>query len=173
MRIGFIAAKGGQGVTTVASAFAVTASAEQPVTLVASDDTRACLGLAEGSIDGGPNLALTDREQVGYDTLVVLDGRAGDKTLLVTRACYMALRRAVNSGLEYDGIVVVMEGHRALNVTDIERALGKPVVAVVPADPVVARAVDAGLLAVRCPQVMREPMEAIARATMYQSVEQA
>ncbi len=76
--------------------------------------------------------------------------------LLVTRPCYLALRRAVAAGTppaaSPTGIVLITEPGRALHARDVERALGVPVLAEVPLDPVVARAVDAGLLASRLPR---------------------
>lgn len=159
MRIGFIAVKGGQGVTTMTSAIGALAAANGPVTIVASDDTRACLGMAEGATDCVTNLTVVDDEaRAPEDGLVLLDGRAGDVTVLVTRACYMALRRAVNSGVEYDAILLLEEPDRALTMKDVERALGKPIIATVPVSPMVARAVDAGLLGSRLPMVIKDSL---------------
>lgn len=73
-------------------------------------------------------------------------------SLLVTRPCYLALRRAVASPLQPSALVVVDEPGRALSAADVEEVLGVPVVARVPYDPAVARAVDAGLLASRLPR---------------------
>lgn len=73
-------------------------------------------------------------------------------SLLVTRACYLSLRRAVALPLRPSGVVVVRETWRALTADDIADVLGVPVVAEVPHDPAVARAVDAGLLAGRLPR---------------------
>lgn len=72
--------------------------------------------------------------------------------LIVTRPCYLSLRRAVASGLQPTGIVLVGEPGRALQSRDVERALHAPVVAEVEYDPSVARSVDAGLLAARLPR---------------------
>ena len=74
--------------------------------------------------------------------------------LLVTRACYLALRRAVATPWRPDGVVLVAEPGRALHGPDIERAVGVPVVATISHDPAVARAVDAGLLAARLPRML-------------------
>ena len=79
---------------------------------------------------------------------------AADHTLLVTRPCYLALRRAAASGVQSSGIVLVGEPGRALTARDIEHALGAPVVAELHYDPAVARAVDAGLLAARLPATL-------------------
>lgn len=73
-------------------------------------------------------------------------------SLLVIRPCYLALRRAVSSPLQPSALVVVDEPGRALSSADVEDVLGVPVVARVPHDPAVARAVDAGLLASRLPR---------------------
>lgn len=72
--------------------------------------------------------------------------------LLVTRPCYLALRRAVAAANRPTAIVLVAEPGRALRAADVEHALGAPVVATVALDPAVARAVDAGLLAARLPR---------------------
>ncbi len=72
-------------------------------------------------------------------------------SLLVTRACYLALRRAADPPLRPSGVVLVTEPGRALDRTDVEQVVGAPVRAEVAFDPAVARAVDAGLLASRLP----------------------
>jgi hypothetical protein len=77
---------------------------------------------------------------------------AAEHSLLVTRPCFIALRRAQQLGIRPTGIVLVDEPGRALTSADIEHALGVPVVAEVRLDPAVARAVDAGLLATRLPR---------------------
>ncbi len=85
---------------------------------------------------------------------------AATHRLLVTRPCYLALRRAVAAGLQPTGIVLVDEPGRALNARDVERALNAPVVAEVAYDPAVARAVDAGLLAARLPRSLSHALAA-------------
>ena len=77
-----------------------------------------------------------------------------DRSLLVTRPCYLSLRRAVRSSCRPTGVILVDEPGRSLGHRDVEHALGAPVEAVVSVDPSVARAVDAGLLAGRLPGVM-------------------
>ena len=67
---------------------------------------------------------------------------------LVSRPCYLSLRRAVR-GPRPTGAIVVRDEGRALTVRDVESVLNVPVVATVPVDSAVARAVDAGLLADR------------------------
>jgi MinD superfamily P-loop ATPase len=81
-----------------------------------------------------------------------------DQSLLVLRPCYLALRRAVACATRPSGIVVVTEPGRALAARDIERALDIPVVAEVPYDPAVSRAVDAGILAGRLPRSITQPL---------------
>jgi hypothetical protein len=102
---------------------------------------------------------------------VVVDAAGGDppnplgdvgRTLLVTRACYLALRRAVATPWRPDGVVLVAEPGRALRASDVERAVGVPVVATVSLDPAVARAVDAGLLAARLPRVLQRELRGAA-----------
>ena len=78
--------------------------------------------------------------------------RAAEQSLLVTRPCFIALRRAQQLDARPTGIVLIDEPGRALTSSDIEHALGVPVVAEVRLDPAVARAVDAGLLVSRLPR---------------------
>ena len=78
---------------------------------------------------------------------------AADRTWMVVRPCYLTLRRATRMP-RADGAVVVREPGRALSVRDVEAVLGVPVVATVPFDPAVSRAVDAGLLQARCDDVI-------------------
>lgn len=73
-------------------------------------------------------------------------------SLLVTRACYLGLRRALAAAVTPTGVVLLEEPGRALGPDDVEHVLEVPVVAEVPVDPAVARAVDAGLLGARVPR---------------------
>ncbi|MBI5088322.1 MAG: hypothetical protein HZB15_05525 [Actinobacteria bacterium] len=73
------------------------------------------------------------------------------RSLLIVRPCYLALRRACSSSSGRSDLVLITEPRRTLSRHDVEHALGEPVVAELPWDPAVARAVDAGLLAMRVP----------------------
>lgn len=77
---------------------------------------------------------------------------AADQSILVIRPCYLALRRAVHVQPAPTDVVVVTEPGRALTARDVERSIGAPVLAEIPFDPTIARAVDAGLLAARLPR---------------------
>jgi MinD superfamily P-loop ATPase len=106
------------------------------------------------------------------DATVVVDAGTGsphpsligddDHSLLVTEACYLSLRRAVVAPTRPTGVILVHEHGRALGVVDVERALGVPVVAHVPYDPLVWRSVDAGLLAARVPASLENSLAALA-----------
>jgi MinD-like ATPase involved in chromosome partitioning or flagellar assembly len=85
------------------------------------------------------------------DTGLVLATQAS-RSLLVLRPCFLALRRAVVAPLRPSGVVLVVEEGRAITADDVEAALGVPVEACVRVTPVVARAVDAGLLAAHLPR---------------------
>lgn len=87
--------------------------------------------------------------------------RAGH-SLLVTRPCYLALRRAVHNPVRPTGVVLVDVPGHGLGSRDFEHALGVPVEAVVSLDPMVARAVDAGLLTSRLPRVMSRALRRVA-----------
>ena len=87
---------------------------------------------------------------------------ACDQRWLVTRACYLSLRRAVRSAPKPTGVIVITEPGRALTGHDIEQSIDAPVLASIPWDPAIARSVDAGL--VTCSRLHRRTMRALARA---------
>jgi hypothetical protein len=88
--------------------------------------------------------------------------REAGRSLLVTRACYLSLRRAASTHHRPDAVVLVEEPGRALRAGDVETALGAPVIAAPAIDPAVARAVDAGLLAARLPHGVRRDLRGAA-----------
>ncbi len=89
-----------------------------------------------------------------------------DATIVVVRGCYLTLRRAVRHPAlgRAPGLVVVEEPGRSIGAKEIADVLGRPVVARVPARDAVARAVDAGVLAHRLPEVLARPAAAALRA---------
>ena len=74
--------------------------------------------------------------------------------VLVTRPCYLALRRTTDLPRRPDHIVLISEPFCALDATDIETITGAHVTATIPFDPAIARTIDAGLLAARLPRTM-------------------
>ena len=155
-QINLIQAKGGQGTSATACADALRAAAEGRTVRLDGHD-RDSLAAILGMIGDGPvipGLILGDHNEEGCD-LVVLDGPAPHGvSLLVTRPCYLALRRALHVGFCADavGVVAVVEAGRALGCDDIAAVLGLPVIAIVPLRAEIARAVDAGVLAARLPE---------------------
>ena len=97
----------------------------------------------------GPRAAASPPESGDAALALVAAAR---RSILITRPCYLALRRAHEPPLHPTEVVVVHEPGRALGRADVERIVSAPVVAEVAVDPVVARAVDAGLLAGRLPR---------------------
>jgi Mrp family chromosome partitioning ATPase len=98
-------------------------------------------GLVEERHSGGP------APHVGR-VLVV----SATRSLLVTRACVVALHRAKRLSVRPAGVVLVQGDRRALDRRDVEQLLEAPVVAEVPEDDATARRVDAGLLTARLPR---------------------
>jgi len=104
----------------------------------------------------------------GLDAHVVVDAGVGpppssllhhaQASLLVTRSCYLSLRRVAALHTAPTGVVLLLEPGRALAAADVEHAVGAPVVAQVPYDPAVARAIDAGLLSSRLPPTLSHPL---------------
>lgn len=78
--------------------------------------------------------------------------RSFDTVAMVTRPCYLSLRRA--TVLERPtGVYVMREPDRALTTNDVAHVLGVPVLAEVPHTAAISRAVDAGLLGSRAAQL--------------------
>jgi hypothetical protein len=98
----------------------------------------------------------------GANELQLELARVATHSLLVTRACYLSLRRVMGAPLRPSGVVLVAETGRCLDVTDVEQVVGVPVVARVDVEPSVARAVDAGLLASRVPRGLARALRSVA-----------
>jgi hypothetical protein len=89
-------------------------------------------------------------------------GRPQARSLLVTRACYIALARAQSLGERPDGIVLIEESGRGLSAADIARSLNAPIVAKIAYDPLIGRATDCGLLAGKLPRSIHKLPQRVA-----------
>lgn len=87
---------------------------------------------------------------------------AATRSILVTRACYLALARSRELPVVPSGVVLLREHERVLAAVDVEAAVGAPVVATIDVDPGIARAVDAGLLSARRPRGLDRALDAVA-----------
>jgi hypothetical protein len=159
-------AKGGVGTSTVAAVIALHAARQRPVELRATtaerqDELAVLLGVPHT-----PGATLTLGGHAGDDPLVIIDGgtdptppEEASASLLVIRACYLALHRALrNNASRPTGVILVAEPERCLTSRDIVEILGVPVLAIFPVAPAVARMIDAGLLSARPP---RFPADAV------------
>ena len=163
--------KGGSGTTVIATLASLHAAQgrDRPVLLVdLCGDLPAVFGSAEKSSGvgewlrselaprspgGGVGGVTAHRDgELGEDDLRGRRAAEADRSVLVTRACYLALRRTVSLPVRPSGVVLVSEAGRALTRSDCERAIGAPVLATVAVDPDIARAVDAGMLRTRVPK---------------------
>ena len=161
--VSFYSPKGGQGVSTTAAAVALFCARLGAQVTLRSHDVAAMAALL--AVPSGDNALEVNgaTELLGLDvpprSSVVVDDAGGfdaaahagasPTRILVLRPCYLALKAAIAALREQrppDSLVVVAEPDRALGPNDLADALGVPVAAVVPVDPAVARAVDAGLL---------------------------
>lgn len=92
----------------------------------------------------------------GITTLPSSFAQACDERWLVTRACYLSLRRAARLTVRPTGIVFVDEPGRSLRERDVEASVGAPIVATIAWDVRTFRCIDAGLLlAGRLPRIIR------------------
>ena len=82
-----------------------------------------------------------------------------DAAVLVTRGCYLTLRRATHApGLARTaGIAMLEEPGRSLDAKAVADVLALPVVARVPVRTGIAQAVDAGVLPSRLPDHLARP----------------
>lgn len=87
-----------------------------------------------------------------YSEIAGVFAGASSRSVLVTRLCFLGLRRAVEASVRPSSVVVLREPGRLLDRADVERSLGVPVVAELGVDPAVSRAVDAGLARSRLPR---------------------
>jgi hypothetical protein len=99
-----------------------------------------------------PRPVVVDAGLVSGDDVGAVLAASAAESLLVTRPCFLALRRAVAAPVRPSGVVLVAEEGRALTARDVEVALGVPVRAEVSVTAQVARAVDAGVLMARLPR---------------------
>ena len=84
-------------------------------------------------------------------------------SLLVTRPCYLSLRKAVAAPIRPSAVVLMVDGERSLRVRDVESVLDAPVTAVVPWRQAIARAVDAGVLGQRIPGDLVRSLKGVLR----------
>jgi MinD-like ATPase involved in chromosome partitioning or flagellar assembly len=148
----------------------LSAGASVPADALARLEQRAAPGLALLPRGAGPlagdradvlaALLTADARPVVADCGAEPDGVAlaiaagATRSVLVTRACFLALRRALSAPLRPSEVVLLTEPGRSLTRLDVEDCIGAPVIAEVAVDPAVARAVDAGLLAARLPRTL-------------------
>ena len=78
-----------------------------------------------------------------------------DTCYLVTRPCYLALRRAVDLETAFSGVIVVNEPDRVLTSRDVESVLKLKCVAEIPYTSEISRRVDSGLLKSRLPMALQ------------------
>ena len=159
----FWGAKGGVGTSTVAVLHAVAlARAGYPTTLTGLPPQLGDLAalLAVPISDDAPldvNAIIATAPTPALRQYAVVDGGTDpgrglspSERYLVVRPCYLALRRATETGVAgTHGIVLVVEAQRSLGQADVEDVLGLPVVATMDVTSTVARSIDAGLIAAR------------------------
>ena len=86
-----------------------------------------------------------------------------DHRVLVTRPCYLALRRSTITPRPTH-VVLINETGRALDAKDIEAVTGVPVTATIPYGLDIARTIDAGLLTTRLPRTLTRALRPLVAA---------
>lgn len=128
----------------------VPAGARRPLAPLAGAEAGAALAAALRAADR-PCIVDAGRADEPATRMVV---EAADASIVVVRGCYLALRRAVHGPLasRCTGVAFVDEPGRALGPAEARDVLDRPILTRVPVKPGIARAVDAGILAVRTPE---------------------
>jgi MinD-like ATPase involved in chromosome partitioning or flagellar assembly len=113
-------------------------------------------------LNADPRPVVVDAGVVAHDPASASVAASAAKSLVVTRPCFLSLRRAIAAPVRPSAVVLAVEDGRALAARDVEAALGVPVCAEVSVTPQVARAVDAGVLVARLPRSLeRELRDAV------------
>ena len=86
-----------------------------------------------------------------------------DHRVLVTRPCYLALRRSTITPRPTH-VVLINEPGRALDAKDIEAVTAVPVTATIPYETGIARTIDAGLLTTRLPRTLTRALRPLVAA---------
>lgn len=141
-----------------------------PLDPVAADYTRLALDRLDALdvpvvIDAGTIARRSSADAAARRSII-----EGTRSVLVTRADFLSLRAVVQSGRSPDAVVLIEEPGRALGRVDVENVTGAPVVAVVPIDAGVARAIDAGLLAHRQPPAILRALDTFAATLVAERV---
>jgi hypothetical protein len=124
------------------------------------------------TIDSTANFAELSASLATFDLPIIIDAGCGvvsadllaraSSSLLITRPCYLSLRRAAQLNVAPTGVILINEPGRALGKRDVESVIGAPVIAEITFDAAISRAVDAGLLASRLPSVLAKQLSAAA-----------
>ena len=107
---------------------------------------------ASGSYGASGSLACYDPAQNPNAAAARFLIEAADHSLLVSRSCFLALRRIARSPYQPSGIILMYEDGRALVASDIADLGSCPIVLQIEMDVAIGRALDAGLLITRLPQ---------------------
>lgn len=111
-------------------------------------------------VDGG--VIGTRQESSSLDLLKHRLLAEAGRSVLVTRACYLGLRRAANVAQRIDVVVLVREAGRELDRGDIARSLSVDHVVEVDYDPMLSRLVDSGRLVDRSHRVIDRALRKVA-----------
>jgi hypothetical protein len=159
MNIGLVSTRGGVGTTTIAVAIAAKLGGTVLArTLEDAEDVLASAGMPPSPDPLTPHkIVFGDGTGcIVADNMTVTNGR---NFLVVRGPDYGGVRRAMKIRTEdFSGVIVVAEAGRSLDPPDVAAVLDLPVL-VVPSDPAIARAVDAGLLAVSLPKALAPLVE--------------
>ncbi|MEJ7582797.1 MAG: hypothetical protein WKF43_01680 [Acidimicrobiales bacterium] len=131
-----------------------------PLALTATSSAR--MEVLAGLLASDHRPVVADCGVLGSDAVAAGLAAGATHSLLVTRPCYLALRRVTGLPVRPSGVVLINEPGRALGRADVESVVGAPVRAEIGFDPTIARAVDSGVLAGRMPRQLDRALRAVA-----------
>lgn len=139
--------------------------------LIPANSNLSVLPRGNSPVDATARFELLAQTLSGLQQPVVVDAGSGaarspfvayaQTSYLVIRPCYLALRRAAALEQPPKGIILITEDGRALGRHDVEAVIGAPVIAEVPYESSIARAIDAGLLAGRLPTTLGQRLSVV------------
>jgi len=110
----------------------------------------------------GDDIAIVDAGVVSQGAMpgyVEAFNDVADVSLCVIRPCHLSLLRAHQSPIRPTGLIIIEEPNRRVAAEDAMRLLDAPIVARIPWDVSIGRAVDAGVMVRAMPKVLSRALE--------------
>ncbi len=118
--------------------------------------SRLALELGPRSENGAAIVVDCGRDPIAHELRTAVS-----RHILITRPCYLSLRRSRLFENSFDSVIVIEESHRVLTSADVQSVLGVPIAARIPLTSDIARRVDAGVIISRPPRQLLDALSPI------------